>query len=324
MQSSPRPALLTVAAVLALGCATSPSPAEPAASAATSRVEVVPFASPEEALAAGLNGDHRKKGNAARNAHRHPAETLAFFGLQPNMTVVELWPGGGWYSEVLGPVLRDQGTLVLANFDPGGKNGRGARNLLARAQKRPDMFGTPLTAVLDPPSHTRLGGAGSADMVVTFRSSHNWTSRGVLEPVFAGAFEVLKPGGVFGVVQHRAPEGADPKISAKSGYVPEAHIIATAEKVGFELDARSEINANPKDTKDHPKGVWTLPPTLNMGDEQRDHWLSIGESDRMTLRFVKPGGAAPAAPDPASAQPAAEPAPPAAQGPTAAGAPQAP
>jgi predicted methyltransferase len=148
------------------------------------------------------------------------------------------------------------------------------------------------TATFEPPTAIDLGPDGSADLVLTFRNTHGWVRDGVAESVFGAAFRVLKPGGILGVTQHRAREGADPVESAKTGYVPEAHVVALAEAAGFELEERSEINANAKDTKDYPEGVWTLPPTLRLGEQDRERYLAIGESDRMTLRFRKPTAAA--------------------------------
>ena len=292
MMTARRPQFFLPMLLLTACASNQPPPPAAAAPQAAPGVPALPpvvsaEASGEEAVAAAAQGPHRKAGHAARNRYRHPVETLTFFGLQRNMRVVELWPGGGWYTEVLGPVLAAQGKLVLANFDPETKGGRGARKLLSRMAAQPAVYGQPEPAILSMDA-IDLGPAQSADMVLTFRSSHNWTSRGKLADVYAAAFHVLKSGGVFGVVQHRAPEGSNPVESAKKGYVPQAYVIATAEAAGFKLAESSEINANPRDTKDYEKGVWTLPPTLTMGEQDKARWLAIGESDRMTLRFVKP------------------------------------
>ncbi len=255
-----------------------------------------------------LAGTHRSADNRARDGERHPAETLAFFGVQPDDKVVELWPGGGWYTEILAPYVKDAGELVVTVYDPAGPEayyGTGqAKTMLERFEKEADIFGkvahvvVPQTVEIDDAGKVgkielqpfSLGEPGSADVVLTFRNSHGWFNRGADAMVYGAVFEVLKPGGVFGVVQHRADDGADPAESGKKGYLPEATVIAAAEAAGFELADKSEINANPKDTKDYPDGVWTLPPSLTKGDVDRDKYIAIGESDRMTLKFVKPAG----------------------------------
>lgn len=239
---------------------------------------------------AALAGEHRSEANRARDSWRHPAETLAFFGLEPGMTVVELSPGGGWYTEVLAPLLKEEGTLYAAHFDVNG-SAYGRRSLggfLGKLGANNDVYGEVIVSTLAPPTTFAIAPAGSADLVLAFRNVHSWLRGGALDPVFAAAFEALKPGGVFGVVQHRAPEGRSLDAMKNTGYVTEATVIAAAEAAGFELAGRSEINANPKDSADHPEGVWTLPPTLALGDQDRDRYSAIGESDRMTLKFVKP------------------------------------
>jgi predicted methyltransferase len=253
--------------------------------------EALPEAPPDvagPALDAALAGAHRSEDNRARDRYRNPKETLLFFGLEPHMTVVELAPGGGWYTEVLAPVLRENGKLVAAIPNREGPAAKYAQRFLDRVAQDPEVFDRVETVTLDPPDHVTLGPEGSAHMVVTFRSTHNWMGRGQAEAVYAAAFRVLAPGGVLGVVQHRAAEGASPADTLEKGYVPEAAVIALAEGVGFELAERSEINANPRDTRDHPNGVWSLPPNLREGDEDRERYEAIGESDRMTLKFRKP------------------------------------
>jgi predicted methyltransferase len=229
---------------------------------------------------------------AARDRYRHPRETLEFFGIRENMTVVELWPGAGWYTAILAAFLSNGGKLTVTSMDPAGPPDeyatKGARAYAARLAAQPDVFGKVDIHVVHPPSDVVLGPDGSADMVLTFRNVHNWISGGSADAVFAAAFRVLKPGGVLGVEEHRARPDADPRKVADTGYVPEAQVIDLAQKAGFRLEARSEINANPKDTKDWPKGVWTLPPVLRLGDQDRAKYEAIGESDRMTLRFRKP------------------------------------
>jgi predicted methyltransferase len=249
---------------------------------------------------------HRSAENKARDASRHPAETLAFFEVKSDANVVELWPGGGWYTEVLGPWLRERGHLTVTIFDPNGPEayyGTGqAKKMIARIEAEKDILGDVKTVVV--PQKVELGPDGkvakttlepfdlgppdSADVVLTFRNSHGWYRNDALELVYGAAFRVLKPGGIFGVEQHRAAEGADPNVTAEKGYLPEATVIDAAKAVGFELVERSEINANPKDTRDHPNGVWSLPPSLDGGEVDKAKYEAIGESDRMTLKFRKP------------------------------------
>lgn len=232
------------------------------------------------------NGDWRPDANKARNGARHPVETLVFFGIRDHMTVVELMPGGGWYMEILAPFLKDRGTYYAAGFPRDAQSSYAQRLLRetdARIAARPDLYGKVITTALT--AETGFAPAGSADMVLTFRNLHNWMSSGELPVILANVHRALKPGGIFGVVEHRAdPKAAvDPK--AQSGYVNEAYIIGVIEKAGFGLEASSEINANPRDSRNHPKGVWTLPPTYALGDQDRATYSAIGESDRMTLRF---------------------------------------
>ncbi len=246
------------------------------------------------ALDAALAGEHRSAKNRARDEFRHPKATLEFFGLRSDMSVVELWAGGGWYTEILAPVLRDSGRLVVTTYgeteDPEAYRSRSHRTLMEKIESRPEIFDRIEVRAFWPPEHDAMAEPGSADLVVTFRNIHSMTRRGQQEAVFAAAFAALRPGGVLGVVQHRAPEGVDPIKNADKGYLPESFVIGLAEAAGFRLDARSEINANPKDTRDHPDGVWTLPPSLRGDHADKSRFIAIGESDRMTLRFVKPTG----------------------------------
>lgn len=250
-------------------------------------------AQPDAALAAAIAGEWRSAEHRARDAYRHPAETLTFFGLKPGQTVVEVTPGGGWYTEILAPYLRGNGTYVAAIVDPAAvPEGRGrdyqqrGKDALAKKfEGAPAQFDAATTVAYDPAAPV-FGAPGSADLVLTFRNVHNWRGSGQAEGMFKGFFDVLKPGGVLGVVEHRA--ATDVPADDKSGYVGEAQVIAMAEAAGFRLDAKSEVNANPKDTKDHPNGVWTLPPGNNHDPEDAAKYAAIGESDRMTLRFVKP------------------------------------
>lgn len=247
-------------------------------------------AHPEDALKAAIASKDRTADFAARDAARHPYETLTFFGIKPNMTVVELSPGGGWYTEILAPYLRDNGKLIAAGESPTSEK-EGARKYAQRLTDKlasnPAMFGKVQRGVFEVPRTYNIAPAGSADMVLTFRNLHNWAGAGddKLQEVFKNVHTVLKKGGVFGVVDHRAPAGKP--VDPKSGYMHEADVIKMIEKAGFKLAAKSEVNANPKDTADHPKGVWTLPPVLALKDVDREKYMGIGESDRMTLKFVK-------------------------------------
>jgi predicted methyltransferase len=243
------------------------------------------------AIDAALAGAHRSDANKARDAYRHPKETLTFFGLRKDMTVVELWPGsGGWYTEVLAPVLKDQGKLYAAHVDPvdapqGGRDG--LTKYQAKLAANPDLYGKVTVTTLWNKG-ADIAPPGSADMVVTFRNIHNWMGREWAPQAFAAAYKALKPGGVFGVEEHRGNPAVAQDPKAASGYVNEDYAIKMIEAAGFKLVDRSEINANPKDTKDYEKGVWTLPPNFTMGDVDRAKYAAIGESDRFTLKFVKP------------------------------------
>jgi predicted methyltransferase len=241
-----------------------------------------------------LTADHRSAEHRARDPFRHPRETLQFFGLRDDMTVVEVWPGNGWYTEILAPLLKDRGTLYVAQLDPAG--GAYAKQTVeayrAKLAARPDLYGKAIvTTLASPPAQSQIAPPGSVDMVLTFRNLHNWMMFGWQREALQSMFAALKPGGVLGIVEHRGnpDEPQDPK--AASGYVNEADAIALIESVGFKLVARSEINANPRDTKDHAKGVWSLPPSFAMGATDRDRYARIGESDRFTLKFVKPAAA---------------------------------
>ena len=246
-------------------------------------------------LQAALAGSHRDPANVARDAFRHPAETLTFFGIKPTHTVVEIAPGGGWYTEVLAPYLRDNGKLYAAHADPETTSNYYKRSLAAYKEKlagNPAVYGKVEMTVFAPPAKVAVAPAGSADLVVTFRNVHNWWMRGGgdanVQAAFKGMYDALKPGGVLGVVEHRLPASRPASEQENSGYMHEAYVIKMAEAVGFKLEAKSEINANPKDTANHEGGVWALPPTLTNGDKDRATYQAIGESDRMTLKFVKP------------------------------------
>lgn len=247
----------------------------------------------DDPIARAIGSPHRSAANVARDPYRHPAETLAFFGLEEDMTVIEVLPGGLWYGEIIAPIVKDEGRYIAAAYDidlEGQPEYRSAgyQRMVARFEKEPEVFGTPDIAKLSAPASIDLGPPDSVDMVLTFRSTHGWIRDATAEAVYAAFFEVLKPGGVLGVVQHRAGEKTDTSQGSFTGYVPEEMVIQLATDAGFVLDEQSEINANPKDEANYPKGVWTLPPTLTLKDEDREKYLAIGESDRMTLRFVKP------------------------------------
>ena len=249
------------------------------------------------ALDTALAGSHRSDANKARDRYRHPKETLEFFGLRPEMTVVEIWPGGGWYTEVLAPILRERGKLYVAQY--GSKPAfpyqqREMDTLAAKMRANPDLYRvvTP-TALNFFTNELMIAPPGSVDLVVTFRNVHNWFQDGYGPPnaaelAFKAMFAALKPGGMLGVVDHRWPDPATEDPRAKSGYISEQRVIALAEAAGFELAGRSDVNRNPLDTHDYPEGVWTLPPDLALGERDRDKYLAIGESDRFTLKFVKP------------------------------------
>jgi predicted methyltransferase len=238
-----------------------------------------------------IAGSHRSEADKARDKYRHPFETLTWFGIKDNMTVVEIWPGGGWYTDILAPFLKERGTYYAAAIDPETASETGRANFQKYKEKltaKPDLFSKVNVTVLDPPTKTDIAPEGSADMVLTFRNVHNWIAREQAGTVFTAMYKALKPGGVLGIVEHRGKADAPQDPKAKSGYVREDEVIKLAEQAGFKLVDRSEINANPKDTKEYPEGVWTLPPVLRLKDVDKEKYLAIGESDRMTLKFVKP------------------------------------
>ncbi|PRC93831.1 class I SAM-dependent methyltransferase [Solimicrobium silvestre] len=246
----------------------------------------------DEALQTAIDGAHRSDVNKSRDAARHPKEVLQFFGITPTMTVVELMPGAGWYTEILAPYLKPQGQLIEALQDPVSESEYG-RNSYAKFQKKlndnPAVFDKVKTAIFEPPVKLNFAPNNSVDMVLTFRNIHNWAISGDenMKQLFKHVYSSLKTGGVFGVVDHRLPAGKVQDANASTGYVSEAYVIKLAESVGFKLVAKSEINANPKDTADHKGGVWALPPTYANKDADRQSYADIGESDRMTLKFVK-------------------------------------
>lgn len=258
-------------------------------------------------LKAAIASPERPPQEVARDDWRHPLQTLTFFELRDDQKVIELAPGSGWYTAILAPLLVAKGSLAVVTpaargaADGGVEMARAAQKYTERLAAKPAVFGKVQVRTIDSPASISLGPDGSADLVVTFRNFHNWVKAGIAADLLSASFRVLKSGGVLGIEEHRAAGRAetnrfsDPKIVAttvvkigETGYVPEGYVIELARKAGFTLEARSEINANPRDTRDWPKGVWTLPPTLRLGEQDRAKYQQIGESDRMTLRFRKP------------------------------------
>ena len=289
------PALLTVSlAVVLAACASAPSTSTASADAADAVTAQNHPAQDQAALDAAIAGSWRDPKNTPRDVYRHPRQTLSFFGVQPEHTVIEITPGGGWYAEILAPYLRESGRYVAAVWDdaiPGQPGYRYDLNKRLRAKfaGNPAVYGTPDVRVFDPKA-PNFGPAGSADVVVTFRNAHNWVSDGNAEAYFKAYFDVLRPGGTLGLSDHRAKPGTDLATMKQSGYLTEALVIDLAQQAGFVLDEKSEVNANPKDTADHPNGVWTLPPNNRHDAADAAKYQAIGESDRMTLRFTKPRG----------------------------------
>ncbi|MBU7590276.1 MAG: class I SAM-dependent methyltransferase [Sphingopyxis terrae] len=243
-------------------------------------------AAPDGAIAAAVAAPTRTPANVARDAARHPAETLAFFGVKPGDTVVELWPGGGWYTEILAPLTQSGGGTLYA----AAPWERGLNTVRKWQEAKPDAYGAVKLAEFPATGAGPKVPDGSADVVLTFRNVHNWRFGGMdkTAEAFQQIYAMLKPGGVLGVVDHRLPEGMDSALEEKSGYMKRSSVVAFAEAAGFKLAGESEVNANPRDTHDYEKGVWSLPPTLTNKDVDREKYVAIGESDRMTLKFVKP------------------------------------
>jgi predicted methyltransferase len=282
-RTTQRVAACSLAAVICLGVVPAAVDAQSADAAA--------------ALDAATAGAHRSEANRARDGYRHPKETLTFFGFRPDMTVVEIWPGGGWYTEVLAPALANGGKLYAAQYGsspPFPYQQREMDTLAGKMRAAPDVYRSVTPTALNFFSNElAIAPPGTADLIVTFRNVHNWFQDGYGPPnaaelAFAAMFTALKPGGVLGVVDHRWPDPKTEDPGARNGYVSEERVIEYAERAGFELAGRSDVNRNPGDTHDYPEGVWTLPPDLALGDRDRAKYLAIGESDRLTLKFVKP------------------------------------
>ena len=232
-----------------------------------------------------IKSDDRTKEFKSRDKYRHPYETLTFFRIKSNMTVVELSPGSGWYTEIFANYLHEPGNLIAAHFDA---NSSRAYFKNSRTKFEKKIASSPIynnVSIVDLSS--QLAPAQSVDAVVTFRNLHNWLGQ-QMEDIFSASYKTLKPGGLFGIVEHRASSDTTFEEMKKSGYVTEEYAIKMAEKHGFILLDKSEINANPRDTKDYPRGVWSLPPTLRLKDLDKEKYIEIGESDRMTLLFQKP------------------------------------
>jgi predicted methyltransferase len=249
---------------------------------ATAAACVAPLAgafAKDAALAKAVAAEHRSPNFVSRDAARKPQEVLEFIGVKPTMTVVEISPGGGYWTEILAPYLRDKGTYYTA-ISP-----RAAESWQKKLDSNKDLYGK--VKVVDM-SKGEVAPAGSADVVATFRNVHNWMGQGTADQVFASFYKALKPGGILAVEEHRASNDQPQDPQAKNGYVREDYTIALAERAGFKLVSRSEVLANPKDTKDHPKGVWTLPPTLALGEQDRAKYQAIGEADNFLLKFQKP------------------------------------
>jgi predicted methyltransferase len=246
-------------------------------------------AAPDAALGKAVSGSWRTQSLIARDAARHPAEELAFFGIKPDMTVVEIWPSGGYWTEMLGPYLHDHGTYYAATVP---------RTASARAAKAVDTFQAKLDANKAIYGNVKLSEFGqglsniapdgSADLIVTFRNLHNWVGDGWAYQALVTFYKALKPGGILGIEDHRGSDAKPQDPKAGSGYLRQDYAIALAKKAGFELVGSSEIDANPKDTKDYPEGVWTLPPDLTLGDKDRAKYIAIGEADNFVLKFRKP------------------------------------
>ncbi|MBS0461656.1 MAG: class I SAM-dependent methyltransferase [Proteobacteria bacterium] len=253
---------------------------------------VLPSSADSAALDAAIAGAWRSPANTARDKYRHPKDTLQFFGVRPDQSLIEITPGAGWYTEILAPLLRARGHYFGIIEDPDSvapasraETERANNQYDAKLAMRPDLYALTQVRSIDPAAPV-LGPPGSADVVLTFRNVHNWVMGNRQAAMFKAMYAVLKPGGTLGVVDHRANPGA--ATDGMHGYLTEQQVIDYATAAGFKLEAKSEINANPKDSKDWPKGVWTLPPTLALGSADRAKYVAVGESDRMTLRFVKP------------------------------------
>ena len=243
------------------------------------------MAAADAALTAAVASPARPAKAVARDKARHPVEELTFFGITPKMNVVELWPGGGYWTDILGPYLAPSGHYTVALPPAGGEDN--PNSFRARLTAAKDRLGNVQVSTLGG-GHLDIAPAGSADLILTFRNLHNWMDDGNADQVLAACFKALKSGGILGIEEHRGRDDIPQDPKAESGYVRQDYAVALAKKAGFVLVDSSEINANPKDTKDWPKGVWTLPPTLAMGETDRAKYVAIGEGDNFVLKFQKP------------------------------------
>jgi predicted methyltransferase len=300
MRTSPTLAALLTAALLVAcndGTQDAPKPPQPVPGAAPQQGGAAVPGQPAAAAApasgtieAIVAGPHRRPEDRARDKYRHPEQTLKFFGLTPQTRVVEIWPSGGWYTDIIAPYVAGHGHYTAAIFEEGDGSGFGPKInkvLKDKISANKALYGDVSFVTLGPAT-IDIVPEGSADMVLTFRNVHNWMAGGYADKVFAAMFRALRPGGVLGIEEHRGDPDLPQDPLAATGYVTQEHVIKLAEAAGFQAAEHSEINANPLDTRDHPKGVWTLPPTLKLGDQDREKYMQIGESDRMTLKFVKP------------------------------------
>lgn len=281
------PAIL--ASLLLAGCAALPPAEQEETEAQVAQRE----ASNAAAIRSAVAGPSRTPGNSARDRYRHPQETLEFFGIGPEKTVLEIWPGGGWYTEILAPLLREKGRYIAAKFalnpeKPSAYYQGSNEKFVAKLAANPEWYDRAVVTEIGKPASFAPVAPASVDTVLTFRNVHNWIAGDFSQQMFNAFYAALKPGGVLGVVEHRAKPGTTIEQMKTSGYVTEDFVITQAIAAGFQLDARREINANPLDTKDYAEGVWTLPPSLELGEKDKEKYLAIGESDRMTLRFIKP------------------------------------
>ncbi|MBS0613171.1 MAG: class I SAM-dependent methyltransferase [Proteobacteria bacterium] len=282
--------------IAALGCAAAAAaaafdtPGAGAAAARTDHAAPTTDAATLKLIDVALAGEHRSAQNKARDVYRHPRQTLQFFGLRGNQSVIEIAPGGGWYTEILAPVLKDHGHYAAGVAPPKSADAEDSASMKALKEKfaqAAQVLGT-LHTVPFGPDVTEMAPPGSVDMILTFRNLHNWMGGAWADKALALMFKALKPGGILGVTDHRGNPSVPQDPKARSGYVNQDYAIKLIEAAGFKLVGQSEVNANPKDTKDYAQGVWTLPPTLTLGEKDRDKYLNIGESDRFTLKFRKP------------------------------------
>ena len=269
------------------------------------------FPNGKAAIQAAMASKTRQPGHADRDKYRHPAETLDFFGFKPTLTVLEFGPGEGWYTELLAPALAKKGKLLATSSDPNGpadeRSSYYGHVFKMFLDTSPELYGKVETVTIDGKA-PKLPQEGTVDLVILARELHGMVNSGKIDAWLGEFNKALKPNGVLGVEQHRAKADANVEESSKKGYLPEKWVIEKVEAAGFKLAGKSELNANAKDTKDYPDGVWTLPPSLRNGDKDKDKYTAIGESDRMTLKFTKAAKPAPKTDKPAAATPPAKPA----------------